>query len=157
MKNKAIEIQIPEFDNVNSLDTSEEDIEVYNLSQEAKKYLISHSWCDGIEEGWLVAGWGYIYAIFLFKIKPAFSNVDDYVWIVVGDIPPAYIDIESARNPKEVVECYISIMSDWVECVQNGDSVEDCYPVEVPATKEYADMLSNRLKIIEEEIKTDLE
>jgi len=75
--------------------------------------------------------------------------------MVMGDVPPAYIDILSATNIKEVIESYISIMDDWIYNVMEGNSLEESYPVDVPPTKEYAIMLINRLNIIENEILPD--
>jgi len=72
--------------------------------------------------------------------------------IIVGDIPPAYIDIESATSPNEVVASYIEIMCDWVACVERGESTDDCYPVEVPPTEKYAKMLKKRLELLSEEL-----
>lgn len=94
--------------------------------------------------------------VFLFEIEPSRSGVDKYVWIVVGDIPPAYVDVESGENPREVLESYVAIMRDWVDTVFQGESVEDCYPVEVPATKEYAEMLENRLDLLDTFIMEEL-
>jgi len=87
-------------------------------------------------------------AIFLFKINPLHVEVDDYVWIVVGDIPPAYIDVESGKNPKEVLESYIFVMNDWVSNVLEGKGVGESYPMNVLPTMEYATMLKNRLVIL---------
>lgn len=131
---------------------TEEEVETINLSKEAESFLLSHGWCDSIIEGWLAESWGYILCVFLFKIESENTEVDDYVWIVVGDIPSAYIDIESAEDSDDVLQCYVDIMSDWVECIETNKSVEDCYPIEVPPTLEYASMLKSRLKIISEEL-----
>ena len=134
---------------------TQKDRETINLKDEALNYLCSHEWCEEIEKGWLAESWGYILGVFLFKIKSNIPEVDDYVWVIVGDIPPAYIDIESASNSKEVIMCYIDIMSDWVNHVKEGKPVDECYPVEVPETKEYALMLESRLSLISEELKNE--
>lgn len=100
-----------------------------------------------IKDGWLAENFGYILNIYYFKILPDNKSCfDEYVWIIVGDISPAYIDIVSAKNTYEALDTYISIMQDWVDNVACGKSVEDCYPINVPPKKEYAKMLDSRLK-----------
>jgi hypothetical protein len=37
--------------------------------------------------------------VFLFEIIPSREDVDDKVWLIVGDLPPAYITAEDAPNP----------------------------------------------------------
>lgn len=67
-------------------------------------------------------------------------------------LPPAYIDIESASNKTEVLQVYIKIMSDWVQCVENGESIDNCYPINVPPENEYAKMLDIRIQLIKKHI-----
>jgi len=152
-----IELFTEELEEIGDLPSiTEDDNETLKLSEEAANYLLSHKWCDEIEKGWLAVSWGYILGVFLFKIDSSVPEVDDYVWMVVGDLPPAYIDIESAVNPNEAIESYIEIMNDWVECVENGNSLDQCYPVEAPGTLENAKMLKTRLRIITDQLNQDL-
>lgn len=152
--NKIIEELSTHLDKIDSLSSSnEEDKEILDLETEASSYLLSHEWCDKISNAWLATSWGCFLCVFLYQIESDIPEVDDYVWIVVGDIPPAYIDIIGANQPNEVIESYVDIMTDWLDTVYQGKSVVECYPVEVPATKEYAKMLEIRLKDIAEELK----
>jgi len=75
-----------------------------------------------------------------------------FVWVVVGNIPSAYIDIQSAPNAYKAVESYIFIMEDWIEHVKNKKSIAECYPVNVEPTPEYAEMLSTRIQIIKDDL-----
>ena len=144
------------LDHLNTLDASDDDdIVIIDFSREAKKYLLSHLWCSEVTDGWLAIYWEGILGVFLFKISSDYEEVDDYVWMVVGDLPSAYVDIESANSPNEVLKAYVGIMSDWVNGVLNNTSLEDCYPVEVPPTKEYAEMLNSRLDFLLKEIEED--
>lgn len=151
---KNIKNQASTFEDIHKL--SEEDKNLYGLSVKAKNYLLRHQWCKSILSGWLAVYWEGVLGVFLFEIEPSGSGVDEYVWIVVGDIPPAYVDVESGENSREVLEGYVAIMRDWADTVLKGESVEDCYPVEVPATKEYADMLQNRLDLLDTFISEEL-
>ncbi len=93
--------------------------------------------------------------VFFFEIIPASMDADDRVWIIVGDLPSAYIDIESAANATEAIQAYTEIMDDWVQCVKKGLSTEDCYPVNVPPENKYAEMLATRLQLIRDYILGD--
>lgn len=151
-KYKEIIDQVGGFEEIESLNPAGEDAALHELSKEAKGYLLRHEWCKSILSGWLAVGWEELVAVFLFEIEPSSSMADTYVWVVVGDIPPAYIDVESAHSPKEALESYVLIMQDWVDTVLQGKSVEACYPVEVPATQQYADMLNHRLTVLKDVI-----
>ena len=131
--------------------------EVISLSVEAQRYLTSFTWCDKILNGWLVKDWGYMLCIFYFEINPAYgSGADNFVWIVVGDIPPAYIDIQSATNKLEVLEIYVNLMEEWISNVEQGKSIENCFPINVEPTLKYANMLSSRISIIKSDFITEL-
>lgn len=139
---------------VNNISRSEieEQEEVKKLSDEAVRYLRGQTWCKEVQQGWIGEEWGGILSVFLFKILPSDEGIDDYVWVVVGDIPPAYIDIESSESVDEVLEGYVYIMSEWVKRVEKGRSVDDWFPVSVPPEKKYADMLKSRLTFIKDNI-----
>lgn len=122
--------------------------------EEAKAYLQEHKWCKSIVESWYDKGWAGILTITLFEIIPNEKGVDNFVWVIAGDLPPVYIDIESATNGTCALKAYTVIVRDWLECVFNGNGVDDCYPINVPPTKEYAKMLKSRVDFIETEILT---
>jgi hypothetical protein len=122
---------------------------------EARVYLLSQSWCLEVEDGWLAEEWEGILSVFLFKIKPKKIDVYDYVWIIVGDIPPAYIDIESAKTSSEALYAYCFIMKDWAEKVIAGKSIKDCFPINVEASEKHANMLLSRIGFIESNLSNE--
>ena len=128
------------------------DVENIKLAKKASAYLYSHIWCNKIEKQWLVANWENLFAIFFFKITTNTKDTNEYVWLVVGDLPSICIDVESATNEQEVVKAYITIMEDWIKCVHNKGDIKKCYPINVPPTKGYADMLNTRISLIKEHI-----
>jgi hypothetical protein len=126
--------------------------EVFELIKEAEDFLSSFKWCKNIIKGWLAKDWGYILCIFYFNIEPTpGSKADNHVWFIVGDLPPAYIDIQSASTAYEALNAYTFLMEDWVINVRQGKSVEACYPIEVAPSLEYADMLSSRMNLIKQD------
>ena len=126
--------------------------EIINLSREAVDYLSSQKWCHKIIDGWFAVGWGYIMTAFFFRFDPIGEGVPDNVWIIVGDLPSAYIDAIDNTNGVMAVEAYVIEMQKWVDSVKLGTSIDNLIPVNVPPTKEFANMLEERLQILREEI-----
>ena len=137
--------------NISDLDKAKLDYhgEIIASLEEAKNYLAGFEWCFEIKDGWLAASWGYILSIFYFNIQPDNNSCqDEYIWIIVGDLPPTYIDVITAPTAFDALESYIRIMQEWVDNVFSGKSVEDCYSINVPPRKEYAEMLNGRLELL---------
>lgn len=130
----------------------EETAGLRELLDEATAYLKRFNWRRGIEGAYLGIGLEKILGVFLFEIVPASEEVDDKVWVVVGDLPPAYISTEDAPNPATALDSYIGAMEDWVEAVREGRGVEGLIPVNVPPTAENADRLESRLRFLDKEI-----
>lgn len=126
------------------------------FSDEAFNYLAGQNWCQEILDYWFFNGWGGIFSIFLFKIAPS-NNADEFVWIVTGDLPIAYIDIESAPTGNCAAKVYTNIMSEWIHAVKNGEDLDDVFPVNVPPVKKYANMLESRINFIREKILSTLD
>lgn len=127
--------------------------EVIELSERAKEYLRSMPWCGKIVNGWLGEAWGYIVGVFYFQLVPSRSGAPQFVWIVVGDVPPAYISDEYASNSIEVIEGYAAEMQGWVDRVLEGRSIDSTViPVNVPPEKQWAERLGARLNLIRRDI-----
>ncbi len=124
---------------------------LHSMLEEAKAYLKAFHWCRAIREAHFGIGVGAVVAVFLFRIDPARTNVDEWVWVVVGDLPPAYIAIENAANPIQALSGYVGEMKAWVEAVHAGKDVKHLIPVNVPATREHARLLDSRLDFIKHE------
>ncbi len=120
--------------------------------EEAIAYICSFDWCGGVTESYFGLGVGGVVAVFLFKIVPKRSDVDEWLWVVVGDLPPAYLVTDDNPTPVLALEAYIAEMSDWVTAVEMGQPVDDIIPVNVPATPDNARQLRERLKFLREEV-----
>jgi len=129
-------------------DTPEETSFLLDLSEAAKKYLASFRWCQSVREIYFGDGIGKIIGLFLCRIVPSEKGVDEWLWVVVGDIPPAYLVTDNCKNPAEALDAYTEEMSRWVELARDGQSSSEVIPVNVPATPESADELSTRLEMI---------
>lgn len=127
-----------------------------NMAVAADEYIRSFAWCRTVSRSFFVGGVGEIFAIFLFDIAPARPEIDRWIWIVIGDIPPAYLPLADARSPIEVFNTYVQGMMKWVQLARQGKqgTPEDGVPpVNVPATPERAETLERRLHLLQFSVK----
>jgi hypothetical protein len=118
--------------------------EVIKEYKEAAEYLLGFPWCWKIVNAQLYLNLGSTLCIFLFEIENSASSEDNYLWVVVGDIPPMYLDIHGPKSTKEVLEDYVRLAEDWIFHVKSGKSIENCYPFNAALTLEMAELLEER-------------
>lgn len=137
----------------------EEDHESFDdFAERARLYVERFSWCDELVEVKVGLFFPAILGVFLVEIKSSRPEVDELIWAVVGDLPPAYMAGEEPTgcpNAACALDGYVGAMMNWVEAVEEGRTVEDLIPVNVPPTKEWAKELRSRLTFIDEEILPD--
>jgi hypothetical protein len=127
-----------------------DDEELRALADEAHSFITSFRWCRSVREGFLADGVGGIVGIFLLRIESAVVGVDDTLWVVVGDLPSAYLVCDDAPDWPSALRAYVREMRRWVAAVRAGSSLHDIIPVRAEPTREHADMLASRLDCIEE-------
>ena len=130
----------------------EENQRLRAMEQTARDFITDFDWCEEVREFFYGATIGDVFAVFLVHIKPARDSVDEYVWIIVGDLPSAYLVTDDCANPKQALEGYIWEMRKWVALAKEGRSSDDVIPVNVPATPEWAATLESRLDALEQKI-----
>ena len=134
-------------------DDPEETETLRSMAAEATRFISSFSWCGSIEAAYFGAGVGKIIAIFFFLIRPhSTGSMDRALWVIVGDIPPAYLVTDFSKTPSEALRTYIHEMKRWVELAKKGRSSSDVIPVNVPATPKWAKEFSGRLKFLEQNL-----
>lgn len=126
--------------------------EMRSMYLEARGFLEFYDWCSEIRESYVGIIYPGIVAVFLFQIIPARDDVDEWVWVIVGDLPAAYLTVDECPNPAAALDGYVGAMREWVEATQKGNSVAGLIPVDVPATKENGDFLKSRLDFLDERI-----
>jgi hypothetical protein len=132
---------------------SEHDTELLKqMLKEAQAYLSAFDWCEAIRESHFGLGVGGVVAVFLFRIIPSREGVDEWLWVVVGDLPPAYLVTDENPTPVSALEAYAEEMKAWVAAAEEGRSVEDFIPVNVPPTHENVEGLKRRLTFLTTEI-----
>lgn len=130
----------------------EEREELQQLAEGARTYLSSHRWCGSVEQGFEGISVAGVVGVFLFQVTPTNPNVDEWLWVVVGDLPPAYLVTDDAPTPIAALSAYISEMRAWVSAAERGESVDDLIPVNVTPTRENAAMLRSRLDFLERRV-----
>ena len=123
-----------------------------DMFQKARRFVTSFTWCAAVEEEYYGFGVGGVVAVFLFRITRAQPDVDEWLWVVVGDIPPAYLVTDDAPNPACALAGYIREMSRWVHAVRRGRPTSELIPVNARPTNEFADLLDSRLRFLCEHI-----
>ncbi|MHA4847862.1 hypothetical protein ACX0G7_27090 [Flavitalea antarctica] len=121
------------------------------LSEEAEAYITSFPWCKKVINCWFDSGFYDKVAVFLFEIEPSASDVDQFIWVIVGDIPSVYID-SSDKTGIEALDSYCRLMNEWADNVMSSLPLTDCYPIDEPATKENAALLKTRIAFIQKEM-----
>jgi hypothetical protein len=121
------------------------------MAGEAREFLMSFKWCKNICRSWFGWGVGGICAVFFFEIEPSSRKIDKWLWVIIGDLPPAYLVIDESPTPLAALANYVDLMQEWIYSVKHKLPVDDCIPVNAPATREYADLLQRRLDFIRKE------
>ncbi len=120
-----------------TLGDSNKDSELlFAMAGEAKHFIQSFEWCNAVNRQYFGLGVGGIIAVFLCDITPASPDVDRRLWVVVGDIPPAYIVTDDAPTAVLALNAYMRELRKWIEAAKSGDSIDDLIPVNAPATPE---------------------
>jgi hypothetical protein len=126
--------------------------EVKTLARDAENFLLSHNWCQGIAAGYLSYAVAGVLGVFLFDIFPSRTDVDNTLWVIAGDLPPAYLVTDDANTWQEALEQYVYEMRHWVEAVRNNGSFNNVIRVSAKPTREHADMLEGRLNFIQKNL-----
>ena len=95
-----------------------------------------------------LGGVGGVVAIFLMSIYPVPTGADEWAWVIVGDIPPAYLMLHQCNTPVDALKGYIAMMQEWVDLALDGSSSTDVIPVNIAPTPENARLLQTRLDLL---------
>ena len=131
--------------------------ELIASSKYALKFIDSQKWCKQVIDVKFDRGWGYIMSVFFLTIDPTHKEIPEHLWVIVGDLPPAYIDVEDNPNGACAINGYVMEMEKWVHNVLRGEPVDKLIPVNAPPIKKYAKMLRSRLNIIKKDILSKFE
>jgi hypothetical protein len=131
--------------------------EVVPLAEESKRYLIRQDWCQGVKNGWLFTNLGKVLCIFLFEVDNTQSPEDNLLWVIVGDLPPMYLDTNSVLDNREVIEVYIQLVIDWIDHLDSGKPLDECFPLEAERSAGSIQMLKERMTLLQYTILPEIE
>jgi hypothetical protein len=126
--------------------------EVRGLADEAVRFLETHPWCVRVRSGELAFAVAGVVGVFKMSCEPTRPDVDSVLWVITGDLPPAYLVTDDAPDWQSALAAYVSEMRKWVAAVRDGASTADAIPVNVAPTAEHAELLDSRLDFIEREL-----
>jgi hypothetical protein len=129
----------------------EETAELRSMLERADQYVRSMKWCAGVRTRFFGAGVGGVVAVFLFQLDPE-GQADEWIWVIEGDLPTAYLVTDEAPDPVSALTIYCDLMEDWVAAVRSKQSMDEVFPVGVPADEEHAQMLEARVLKLREDV-----
>jgi hypothetical protein len=118
------------------------------MAAEARDYVGSFEWAPPLTRLSLARGAGGIIGIFLAEFDRKIDDIDDALWLVVGDLPSAYLVVNEHDSPAQALNEYLALMEEWARAARAGDSVEECFPVDAEPTVENAEALLSRIAAI---------
>ena len=124
-----------------------------SMFREAAEYIESHHWARPVAEAYMGIGIGGVLAVWLLRFaEKVGDDADEYLWVINGDLPSAYLVIDQARDPVSALEVYCDLMVDWAQAVMEGKDPGEVFPVDAPTDGEHANMLLDRVRFIRERI-----
>jgi len=122
------------------------------LFDKANVFLDSFAWASNRKNLWVADCIPGVLGIFLVELDPQGRDIDQYIWVVVGDLPPAYLSSEYAKSPKDALDGYMGEMLAWVEAVEKGEPTDELIPNNGAPTLANAKTLRSRLEFLGREI-----
>jgi hypothetical protein len=104
------------------------------MARDAERYVRSFEWCAKLHEGFLADGFGGVLAIFLFRADIAKLGKNKWIWVFIGDVPSAYLEVDyEYRSPQNGLTRYIEGIMQWIAAHENGQSVDGLIPIVSPS------------------------
>lgn len=133
-------------------ENAEETRLLQGMAEAAREYLASYTWCRQIQETYFGGGVGGIFAVFLFRIRAGRSEIDPWIWVMTGNVPPAFLPISDCGSPAQAFAMYLVGMGKWAALARLGKSgspEEGVPPVDAAPTPERGEDLQRRLFSLE--------
>lgn len=124
------------------------DADLPTLTAAASAFLASQSWCASVLLVKPIFAIEGVLGVFRCSLITAHPDADPMVWVIVGDLPPAYIVHEPGDSWQDALRGYADEMERWVEAVRAGTAVDRLIPVDAPPTRETADLLASRIEFL---------
>ena len=122
------------------------------MAKEARRYLLAHRWCPPVNRLFLAHGIGGVAAVFYVEFARPIDGGDKELWVIVGDLPSAYLVTDEINTPYAALQSYCALMDDWIRAVRDSKPLDEVFPVEVTPTLESAEKLASRIRFLRENV-----
>ena len=118
------------------------------MAERADEYVRSFEWCLELHERYFGDGVGGVVALFLFRVSIRDLDLPQWVWIVVGDLPSAYLGFQDLDSPYAALLLYIEGVEEWLESSWEERLCGELIPIEVLPEPRYLEMLRGRVAVL---------
>jgi hypothetical protein len=123
--------------------------DVPTMTSAATAFLAGQPWCSYVVSTVPVFAIAGAIGVFRCSLIPRHPDADVMVWVVVGDVPSAYLVHEPGDSWQDALDGYVTEMQRWIDAVRGGQRPgDDIIPVDAPPTSENAELLASRLEFI---------
>jgi len=122
------------------------------LVKKVNEFLDGFAWAQGRKNLWVAHSVPGVVGLFLVELSSPNPTIDQYIWVVVGDLPPAYLSSEYAKSPRDALEGYMGEMQAWAEAIEKGEPIDDLIPVNCAPTSANVQALRSRLDFLSRKI-----
>jgi len=129
-------------------DSSEDTQLLRGMAVSARQYLLSFRWCPPVEQLRLAYGIGDVVAVFYVDFPRPIESGDTSLWVVVGDLPSAYLVTDEIDSPRVALESYCSLMDDWISAALGATHLDSAFPVAIAPTRENVESLKTRIEYL---------
>lgn len=126
--------------------------EFISLLEKSSSFARCQSWVESVIQTLVAHFFPSIFLIVLIESRKNYVSENEWAWVIVGDLPPAYINDSTCNTPYDALDAYIGEMDEWVAATSSGQSVEHLKPVNAKSSPDYADRLKTRLDFINSKI-----
>ncbi|HRF59063.1 MAG TPA: hypothetical protein PLH94_04005 [Fimbriimonadaceae bacterium] len=114
--------------------TSDFDPRIGVAAERASRFLAAHDWCQDILGVWYARSMQSLDVLYVqFRSDEAET---DHAWVVVGDVPPAYLDADDIKNAIQALHGYADEVQRWCDKVLGTDYEDPVMPLRDPASWE---------------------
>lgn len=114
---------------------------------QARACLESFGWCTEVRDERFGVGMGGVLAVFLCEVLVK-GRAREWLWVVAGDLPPAYFSLARAATPAEALHVYCELVERWVDAVEQGALDRDVFPLSVEPSAAVAIVLRAKLATV---------
>jgi hypothetical protein len=126
------------------------------LARTAQSYVRSFAWCPPLLATYLAFGVSGVIGLFQVHFEQTIQKTDDRLWVIVGDLPSAYLVVNESDLPRDALENYCLLMDEWVDAVRDKSNFETVFPISSARTLENAGLLMSRIGFIRSQIVPEL-